>query len=181
MAGEDLEKPCELLVDGDLLLLVRTLVSERGWGTCAISDVKGHADDEMVRRGRVRQVDKVGSDRADEAADFGRRGVPVDVTDCRGDLVQACQHWYHIVCDLHRFFIAIAWAAVTDDGLGGSACNPLVWSAGSLPNRRKIVEAVREFAMLPGPQALWSGGWQDWAELNVAAEDVRIWLFRLVL
>ena len=98
MAGEDPEKACELLVDGDLLLLVRTLVSKRGWSTCAISDVKGHADYEMVRRGRVRQVDKVGSDRADEAADFGRRGVPVDVTDCRGDLVQACQHWYHIVC-----------------------------------------------------------------------------------
>ena len=37
----------------------------------------------MVRRGRVRQVDKVGSDRADEAADFGRRRVPVGVTDCR--------------------------------------------------------------------------------------------------
>ena len=84
----------------------------------------------MVRRGRVRQVDKVGNDRA-----------------------------------------------VNDDGLGGSDCNPLVWRAGSLPNRRKIVGAFRDFAMLPGPQALWSGGWQDWAELNVTAEDVRIWLF----
>ena len=84
----------------------------------------------MVRRGRVRQVDKVGNDRA-----------------------------------------------VNDDGLSGSDCNPLVWRAGSLSNRRKIVEAFRDFAMLPGPQALWSGGWQDWVELNVTAEDVRIWLF----
>ena len=32
-------------------------------------------------------------------------------------------------------------------------------------------------AALPGPQALWSGGWQDWAELNLTAEDVRILLF----
>ena len=91
--------------------------------------------------------------------------------------MHACQHWYHIVCDLHKFFIAIARSAVNDDGLGGSACNPLVWRADSLPNRRKIVEAVREFAMWPGPQALWSGGWQDWAELCVTAEDARIWFF----
>ena len=66
------------------------------------------------------------------------------------------------MCDLHRFFIAIAGAAVNDDGLGGSACNLLVW---------------REIAMLPGPQDLWSGGWQDWADVNVTAEGVRIWLF----
>ena len=120
MAGKDPEKPCELLVDGDLLLLVLSLVSKRGSGTCAISEVKGLADDEMVRRGRVRQVDKVGSDRA-EAADFGRRRAPVDVTDCREHLVQGCPHWYHIVCDLHRFFVVFAWAAVKDDGLGDTA------------------------------------------------------------
>ena len=40
------------LTDGDLLLLVQTLVVKRGLGTCAISKVKGHADDDMVRRGR---------------------------------------------------------------------------------------------------------------------------------
>ena len=31
MAGKDPEKPCELLVDGDLLFLARSLVSKRAW------------------------------------------------------------------------------------------------------------------------------------------------------
>ena len=155
------------LVDGDMLLLFRSLVSKRGLGTCAISEVEGHADDEMVRRGSVRQVDKVGSDRADEAADFDKRRVTVDVTECREHLVQACQHWFPIACDLHRLFIAIAQATVNDDGLGVTACNPLLWRAGSLPKRHIIVEAVREFVMLPG---LCSGGWQGWPELSATGE-----------
>ena len=110
---------------------------------CAISKVNGHAEDEMVRRGRVRPVDKLGNDMADEAADFGRRRVHADVIDCRRHLVQACRHWYLVVCDLHRFFIAIARATVNDDGHGATALDPLVWSAGSLPKRRRVVEAVR--------------------------------------
>ena len=57
------ETPCELLVDGDMFLLFRSLVSTKGLGICVISEVEGHADDEMVRRGSVRQVDKVGGDR----------------------------------------------------------------------------------------------------------------------
>ena len=116
----------ELLTYGDLLLLVQTLVVKRSLGTCAISKVKGHADDDMVCRGRVRLLDKIGNDRADEAADFGRRRVLAAVTDSGRHLVQACRYWYPIDCDRHRFFIAIARAAVNDDGLGGTAPNPLV-------------------------------------------------------
>ena len=35
--------------------------------------VKGHADEGMVLDGRVREVDRIDNDAADEAADLGRR------------------------------------------------------------------------------------------------------------
>ena len=37
--------------------------------------VKGHADEVMVLNGRVKELDRLGYDAADEAADFGRRRV----------------------------------------------------------------------------------------------------------
>ena len=46
---------------------------------------------------------------------------------------------------------------VNDDDLGGTATDPCVWSAGSVPKRRKVREGVRNFAMLPGPLSLWAG------------------------
>ena len=55
------------------------------------------------------------------------------------------------------FFVAIARAVVTHDDGGGTAPDPLVWSAGSLPERRRVVDAVRDFAFLPGPVGIWVG------------------------
>ena len=49
--------------------------------TVRISKVKGHADEGMVLDGRVWDVDRLGSDAADEAADFGRRRVGDAVID----------------------------------------------------------------------------------------------------
>ena len=40
---------------------------------------EGHADEGMVLDGRVRELDRVGNNAADEAADFGRRRVGQDV------------------------------------------------------------------------------------------------------
>ena len=75
----------------------------------------------------------------------------------------------------HGLFIAIARAVVNDDGLGGTVPNPLVGVLES--KRRRIFQAVREFAWLPGPETLWSGGWQGWPALSVTADDVRAWPF----
>ena len=47
---------------------------------------KGHADDGMVLDGRVRELDRLGNDAADEAADFGRRRVGPAVVDVRRNL-----------------------------------------------------------------------------------------------
>ena len=74
----------------------------------------------------------LGNDAADEAADFGRRMVGPAVIDARRNLSGVCSRWYPIVLDLHRFFIAISRAGVNHDGLGGTAPDPLVWSAGAL-------------------------------------------------
>ena len=66
----------ELLIDGDLISLI-----ERESATVRVAKVKGHADAEMVRVGQVRELDYLGNDAADEAADFGRRRVDPGVID----------------------------------------------------------------------------------------------------
>ena len=65
--------PLELVSDGDLLFLIDRMLHLRGRDTVRITEVKGHADEGMVLDGRVREVDRLGNDAADEAANFGRR------------------------------------------------------------------------------------------------------------
>ena len=84
----------ELEDDGDLIILIRKLLSVQGEGTVCISKVKGHADESLVRNGQVRALDRYGNIRADEAADFGRRGVWPEVTDARRNLSGVCRRWY---------------------------------------------------------------------------------------
>ena len=57
----------------------------------------------MVLDGRVREIDRLGNDAADEAADFGRREVGDAVVNARRYLSGGCGHWYPIILDLHRF------------------------------------------------------------------------------
>ena len=142
------------MVDGDLVALVQKLVDVRGPGTTAISKVKGHADEGLVRGGRVRELDKIGNDMADQAADLGRRRVGAVLVNDRKGFSDACKRWYPIILDLHRFFIAISRAVVNEDGRGGLAPDPMVWSAGGRQKRRRPVEAFRDYAMLPGPHRL---------------------------
>ena len=142
LAGRKPDKPLELLVDGDLLALVQKLTDARGPGTTAVSKVKGHADECLVRGGRVREMDKVGNDMADQAADLGRRRGGADVIDARRNFSNACKYWYPVIRDLHRFFIAIARAVVNEDGRGGVAPDPMVWSAGSRLKRRGLLRLL---------------------------------------
>ena len=69
--------------DGDLLLLIERMLHFRGLDTVRISKVKGHADEPMVRAGAVRDLERLGNNGVDEAADFGRRRVPWWVIDAR--------------------------------------------------------------------------------------------------
>ena len=167
--------PFELVNDGDLLLLIERVLHRRGLDTVRISKVKGHADEDMVLHGRVRREDKFGNDAADEAADFGRRRVGPAVIDARRNLSGVCGRWYPIILDLHRFFIAISRAVVIHDGLDGSAPDPLVWSAGALHKRRRLVHAVRDRAFLSGPPGIWHSEWFQIPAAVVCVEDVALW------
>ena len=140
-------EPFELVNDGDLLLLIDRMLRQRGLDTVCISKVKGHADDGMVLHGQVRREDKLGNDAADEAADFGRRRVSLAVIDARRNLSGVCGRWYPVILDLHRFFLAISRTVVNHDGRSGTAPDPLVWSAGALHKRRRLVPAVRDLCI----------------------------------
>ena len=72
-------------------------------------------------------------------------------------------------------FISISRAVVNHDGSDGAALDPLVWSAGDLPERRRIVHAVRDRAMLPGPPAKWESEWVSVPASAVGADDVAHW------
>ena len=167
--------PLELVTDGDLLVLIERMLHLRGHDTVRITKVKGHADEGMVLDGQVPQLDKVGNDAADEAADFGRRRVGHAVINARRKLSGVCGRWYPVILVLHRFFIAISRAVVNHDGNDGTAPGPMVWSAGALPKKRRLLHAVRDFAMLPGPPAIWDGEWVSVPASAISAEDVAHW------
>ena len=78
--------PFEFVTDGDLLVLIDRMLHLRGHDTVRITKVKGHADDGMVLDGPVRELDKLGNDSADEAADFGSGRVGPAVIDARRNL-----------------------------------------------------------------------------------------------
>ena len=109
-------KPFEFTIDGDLLTVIERIILQRSVQSVRISKVTGDADDDMVAVGKVRVEDKDGNDLADRAADCGRRGVSYLVMDVRRRFVSACFLWYPVVLELHRFFVAIARAAVNEDG-----------------------------------------------------------------
>ena len=44
-----------------------------------------------------------------------------------------------------------------------------------MPKRRRIVHDVRDLAMLPGPSALWLGGWVVSPAVSIGADDVAQW------
>ena len=166
--------PFELVNDGDLLFLIDRMLRNRGLHTVRISKVKGHADDSMILHGQVRRDDKLGNDAADEAADFGRRRVSPAVIDARRNLSGVCGRWYPILLDLHRFFVAISRAVVNHDDHGGTP-HPLVWSAGALQKRRRLVVAVRDRAFLPGLPRIWHSVWFQVPATVICSDDVALW------
>ena len=80
-----------------------------------------------------------------------------------------------VVRDLHRFFIAISRAVVNADDSPGIAPDPLVCSAGGLPKRRRVVRAVRDAALLPGPAPIRESGSVGVLPTSITADDVGLW------
>ena len=57
----------------------------------------------------------------------------------------------------------------------GSAPDPLVWSAGALPKRRRLVHAVRDRAFLPGPPGIGDSEWVTVPPSAICPEDIAHW------
>ena len=129
----------------------------------------------------VRHVGRLGEYAADEAADFGRQRVEFQVIDARRNFSGVCNHWYPTVLDLHRFFVAISRVAVNAVNGGSAAPHPLVWSAGTLPERRKFLQAAGGRAVLPGTEGIWAGEWVCVPSSVVSAEDIEVWPYSVGL
>ena len=173
--------PLRFFKDGDLLCLIHRMLLLRGFDTVKISKVKGHANDGMVLDGRVRDLDRLGSNAADEAADFGRRRVPVHVIDARRNLVGFVVFGILLFVNFIVFLLLLLGLVVNHDDGSGTAPDPLVWSAGSLPKRPRVLHAVRDFAFLPGPVGIWDGDWVSSAVSCITVEDVRVWPYSVSL
>ena len=138
-----------------------------------MTKVKGHADEEMVQVGQVPELDRLGNNAADEAADFGRRRVDPPVTDARRDCLVFVGGGIPLFCiriasslpSLVRWSIMmILWAL------------PRILSFGLLvlcPKRRWIVHAVRDRAMPPGPALIWASDWVSLFPSAVPVLDVK--------
>ena len=125
----------------------------------------------------VREVDRIGNNEADAAADMGRRRVHDSITDARRSFNAACAHWYPIVKELQHFFVAIARTVVNHDDSGGTTLHPTVWSIAANPKRRRLHRAVRDVAWLPGPESLWTSVWRSTQRAEVTEDDIRVWPF----
>ena len=65
---------------------MREMIERRRKDTVRITQVEGHADEEIVRGEQVRELDRVLNNRADEAPDFGRRGADPGFIDARRNI-----------------------------------------------------------------------------------------------
>ena len=168
-------RPLPLVKDGDLLQLVADVLHVRGRHTVRVCKVKGHATEDMVAQGMVRRADLIGNNRADEAADFGRRRQSDRVSKARRTCVQACHFWYPLMLELHCYFIAVARIAVNHDPGTGTAPDPTVWCVGAPAKKARLQEAVCDLAAAPGPNDL---GWSGWYCIPVhplSREDFNLW------
>ena len=64
---------------------------------------------------------------------------------------------------------------VNHDGRDVTAPDPLVWSAGALPKRRRLVHAVRDRAFWLGPLGVWLSQWFHILATTICAEDIVLW------
>ena len=168
--------PLALMKDGDLLFIIHSMLSLRGFDTVKVSEVKGHATPAMVASGDVRAEHLVGNDGADTAADLGRLRQSDDVITARRNLLRVRRLWYPIMLDLHRFMVAVSRIEVNYDGFGGTAPDALVWDQGGIVKARApTFRLIVDCAFLPGPPDFLNSTWIVLDPLPITAEDVAAW------
>ena len=120
------------------------------------------------------EQDRVGNNAADEAADFGRRRVDHAVIDARvvtflGSVVGGILFFVDLHQVLHCHFQELL---LNHDGNDGTAPDPLgmvCWCP--LQEKRRLVHAVRDRAVLNGPPAIWFSV----PASAISVEDVAPW------
>ena len=152
--GKTAFRPAELVKDGDPILLIERMLRLRGLDTVRISTVRGHADEALVRTGGARDLGRL-----------GMRLLILVVGGCLGGLLMLGVIILGVVFVGARLFsVCIVFfchcqAVVNHDGVAGTALDPTVRSVGGAPKRRRVVQAVRDRAFLPGPSGIWDGEW----------------------
>ena len=68
--GKTAFRPPQLAKNGDLILLTERMLRLRELDTVRITKVNGHADEALVRAGGARDLERLGNNGADEAADL---------------------------------------------------------------------------------------------------------------
>ena len=64
---------------------------------------------------------------------------------------------------------------VNHDGREGTAPDPLVWSAGARPKRRRLVHAIRDRAFLTGPPGIWDSECVTVPVTAICDDDIAHW------
>ena len=90
------------------------------------------------------------------SADLGRGRQPELLIDTGRALLNARNHWYPIMQQLHRFMIAISRVTVFHDGRRVSAPDP---HGGRRKLRRTDIRVNVDLASLHGPLGFLSGPW----------------------
>ena len=109
-----------------------------------------------------------------EAADFGRRRVLWWTINARRNCSVLVGARLSSACIV--FFSAFARAVVDHAGVAGTALDPMVWSVGGAPERRRVVHAVRDRALIPGPVGVWDGEWDVVAATHIiTCHDIELW------
>ena len=140
-----------------------------------ISKVMGHADEALVRAGGAGDLDRLGNNRADEAADFGRRRVPWRISDARRTCSGVCPRWGPVVLGLHRFFIAIARAVVNHDGEREVVLLWILWFGLSVVLLRGVGLCMRFVIGLFCLGRIWDGEWNVVAATPITCHDIELW------
>jgi len=107
LLGKLPRKPFNIIPDGDLWEWFAKIVKAKGAEAVRLTKVKGHATEEMVKQGKVKEEHKVGNDFSDEAADIGVEQHGNEFLEA-STFFAAKQHEYSVfVKDMHKLILAI--------------------------------------------------------------------------
>ena len=171
--GRTTFRPAESVKDGDLILLIDGMLRLRGLDTVRISKVRGHAGEAFVRAEGARDLDRLGNNGVDEAADFGRRRVPWWIIDARRNFCGVCARWHPVVPGLHRFLVAIARAVVNHDGEAGTSLDPMVLGVFLRGVGLCMRFGIGLFSLVW--LVFWDGWWVVVAATPTTYRDIELW------